>query len=313
MERERRGSMTERLQTPEPGLEHAQKPEEFLKVIDFDTINEIYDTLLRKSGEFSPEKGHINQQAITIDVSPQEGSPDGVEPCVAHRESRTITMYWEAVQAAHGGDPKIPVGIMALQMLLHEITHLRSRETQWKESPYVQNRRTQKHVGYGLADYIRHRNSKVHQVTAESFNEAVTEEISLEVLAEYLRRKGLGGFLKDEDIQSIASRGYTGDRIILHTVIDEVAKQLKVGRDQAWRGFVQEYFNGNTSALDLVKMILETMEENAEFAMMLYEAPHRDPNAVVGRIENPVPVQQAIRRTLERFSSEFLYDTLGLK
>lgn len=296
-------------------LERVATPEEFLDAVDFDALNDIFSTILKKSGEDSPETRHLSRNSISVDMSSLESPSGAVEPALAHRETRTITLYWKEVEKAHGGDPAIPIGVMALQILIHEMTHLYSREVSWPDSPVAQ--RGQEHVGFGLADYIRpkrrRKNDKRLSRAAESLNEAVTEEVALEAFSEYLRRKGQGALLKNENIQSLAGRGYTGDRIIFNTVVDALAKKLEVHRDMVWRGFVQEYMNGNTQAIELVRDVVEELNEHADLAMLLYESTHEDPREVQPHIENPAAVGLAIDRVVNRFSPDFLHDTLGLR
>jgi hypothetical protein len=168
-----------------------------------------------------------------------------------------------------------------------------------------------------------------------SLSEAVTENISHEVMNEYLRRTGNEKYLRDSEYTyPVFNEGaYSLDRIVLGIVIDELASSLQVDEGLIWQGFVAAYMNGNTDLQSLLEDIQRELERTPAIAELvklmrsnkpLFKTEHTEESVLESlgttRTWNPFKrrrVQarhdEAIRRVVDPLAAEKFKNVLGLR
>jgi len=301
-------------------LDGIDSPESFIEAVDFDTLNEVFDSLSRKSEGASEVHtlGHrVTRDIITFTESNTEEVQSNLGS--ARIKEGTITLNWKKTDE---GKSKSYQTIRMLQTLAHEAAHIRAGYfmKDWErgtienldyESGFTLN------SGLSQTDYSTRTELKKGGL---SLDEAVTEDIANEVLAEYLKRTGSAGYLKDPYLRKELGGGaYIVDRLILGVVIDGLAQSIGVHRDEIWKGFVQAYMSGSTELWSLLADIsaqLENQPEIAELVSSLGSNVSMDKkdelsiSQIMDRFNDPF-YRWAILKRIEVLDAEKLKNVLG--
>lgn len=110
-------------------------------------------------------------------------------------------------------------------------------------------------------------------------NEGITEQITHEVLLEYLRRSAHGTaphiFRKISERSIVISvlegrSDYDAARQMVMAIVEVLAHETGVSTGMVWRGLVREYYTGEMSPGDMVQLLSDTF--GVEFAERLAQA-----------------------------------------
>lgn len=308
----------ERFPDPVIELEEVSTPEEFIRAIDFNVLNDIYDALAKRSRDagMSSTSGHrINPGKI--EFTPRLGAVDRIVTSgSADIENGSIEISWvhtEDVTSRYRA-------ISTLKTLAHESTHVRGG---YKCESVHESGVSGFVIRRGLSENVYQRD-KEHikdEIVGVSLNEAVTEEISHEVLREYLRRTGHGDYLTDKALANELGIGaYAVDRFVLKFLIEVLSQQLNVSQSEVWKGIVHAYMNGNQ---DISGMLADVQSEVAAtpcLAELISLGAERSfpgddsatelmDAAIVGSVE----AARAVRQVGKVIDGEKFQDVLGLR
>lgn len=277
MEGTPRPSSNERFQRPRLELEQVTTPEKFLKAIDFNVINDLFDELTRKAaggGETHVSGHHVSPENISFDrphvlevLRLRTYEPRSLRGTTNVPEG-SIKLTWDLKDSEKHQNYR---AIDLLRTLLHESTHLRGayKSKESGRGSYEENN-WEKEMQF----QIGLQNAAVHaslqrgietEVRGVSLNEAITETIAMDILPEYLIRTGNTGSLKDSRLlQELGPGAYIVDRVLLQLVIEKLAEKFEVDRDLVWRGFVQAYMTGSTSLQELFAEIYMALDYDGD-------------------------------------------------
>ena len=322
---------------PQLDLDQVTSPEEFLRAVDFGAINDIFDTLVEKSRDETKvsNTGHRVRPDHVFFVSTtggQQRESDGR----AWVNDGIIELMWEQ----DAGKP-LDRTLFVLSTLMHEATHVRGGYAhenwiRWVDFGDIGEFDAQESmVRAGLEETTYDAESGDQIVKGLSLSEAVTENISHEVMNEYLRRTGNEKYLRDSEYTyPVFNEGaYSLDRIVLGIVIDELASSLQVDEGLIWQGFVAAYMNGNTDLQSLLEDIQRELERTPAIAELvklmrsnkpLFKTEHTEESVLESlgttRTWNPFKrrrVQarhdEAIRRVVDPLAAEKFKNVLGLR
>lgn len=274
-----RPSSNERFQRPQLELEQVTTPEKFLKAIDFNAINDIFDDLARKasgeSGEVHTTGHRVTPENISFDRphflevlrlrKPEQKTLRGS----ADVPRGNIELTWDLKDRKRHEDYRT---VDLLRTLLHESAHVRGAyksegesRGSWDEGNMESETQSQIGLQKGTSRFSS-QEGLVTDVQGVSLNEAITETIANDILPEYLTRTGNTGFLKDPRLlQELGPGAYIADRVLLQLVIEKLAEKFEVDRDLVWRGFVQAYMTGSTSLPELFADIYMALDYGGNY------------------------------------------------
>lgn len=268
-----RPSSNERFQRPRLELEQATTPERFLKAVDFNVVNDLFDELVRKAaggGETHTSGHRVTPESISFDrphilevLRLRTYEPRALRGSTNVPEG-SMKLTWDLEDPEKHRNYR---AVDLLKTLLHESTHLRgaykteeSEHGSYKEGDWEKETQSQ----FGLVSAAMHASLQrgiETEVRGISLNEAVTETIALDILPEYLIRTGNTSFLKDPRLlQELRPGAYTVDRVLLQLVIEKLAEKFEIDRDLVWRGFVQAYMTGSTALPELFAEIYMALD-----------------------------------------------------
>lgn len=308
----------ERFPHPTMALEDVKTPEDFLNAVDFNELRAIFGTVIGKAGD--------QEQAVdlgTIRVARDETGPRifGEEitaeiAATANRDTGQITLYADEIekmiQKLHAHDPELDapsVGYTVLHVVVHELTHMQSKKT-----PVTVEDGFERGTA-GFVDFLRRSDERIITL-GRALDEAMTEEVALEVLKEYLHRTGSRSLLAKPEIQNAALHFYVLDRVVLHGIADGLATSIGVPQEVAWRGMVHEYMNGNHSTYELLKaLISELVESEVALPAILFQDPHvgAEQIAEIGdKFKDPGAFVRAAERVQYALDPNVVHNALGL-
>ncbi len=324
-------SKKEQFPLPIVALEDVKTPEEFLQAVDFNVINDIFDTLVRKAEDGQPVSitgNRISPELVVFGIPTQPQDEKLTIDGSSNVSSGRISLIWgEHNTSVH---PAYRV-INTLATLIHEATHVRGgyKTEEWER---VGVHDASWAMGYILRTGLRESRSETNhdapdprqEKIALSLNEAVTEDISHEVLHEYLVRTGNSTFLSDSNLARVLGdrQGYTLDRLVLATVIDALARELQVPRDEVWKGFVQAYMSGNTDVKQLLADIGRELEDDPNVAELVTFLASDQPlgeigtlteDSVIERIKIPDNAREVMDRVIDAFDAKKFKNALNLR
>ncbi|MEK7602448.1 MAG: hypothetical protein AAB472_03105 [Patescibacteria group bacterium] len=242
-------------------FEKISSPEQFLDAVDFKTLNEIFDSLEKKSGGSGAvnNSGHkIKKDSITFHKELQVNEhSESTLTGRANVETGGIDLLWELSDGESAPPEKM---INILRTLTHESTHIRGGYAceGWinaKERSEVRTYPLKSVIKSGLKETFITTNLDGTEVLklGTGLNEAITENIGQEVLREYLIRTGNSSYLKDDNVYTeIGDGSYSLERLTFSILLEMLASRLEVPTEQLWNSFVQAYINGNQDLHGLV-------------------------------------------------------------
>lgn len=319
-------SEQEEMRFPKPTLriEDVVTSEDFLRAVDLKTLNEIFDSIVSRSHVSSNGALNSKEEWVgrdKIDIFEEEFTPGGNQPGVYTSAvtslDGSIRISWGAIEKS--SEHK---GVQALHMLVHEMTHARSHmsieEVEVKEGG---GGRAIVHQGVGEIHLVAenfHTSPEIVKILGTSLNEAITETIAIEVLAEYMRRTGTASLLEKrsqiDELPSGFSSEYATDRIILNVLIDALAEKVSMDRNVVWHGFVEAYMSGSAGALSILADFSLELEPEIPrkyiLTLLSEESIPLTPDMAKGFYEFS---SAAVMKTLYALSSEYLTDALKLK
>jgi len=262
-------------------FDHISSPESFIKAVDFKVLNDIFDSLERKSGgaEKIRNSGHrIDPERISFTQGLIVGDDEIADTRGTARISTgEIKIGWdfEEVESLTPAE-----SIDLLRTLTHESTHVRGgyKEGAWGPTNHGSEAMSSEFVGVvGLrktqVNLIvpydpQHSITKVRGETGLNINEAVTENIGQEVLREYLIRTGNNSYLRDPDVQRIIG-SYTPERLALSAVIAVLADKLEVDPANLWQSLVQAYMSGSQPIINTFREIQEVLNADPDIRELM--------------------------------------------
>jgi DNA-directed RNA polymerase subunit L len=262
-------SFTEAEKRPRHSLETVSTPEQFLETIDFKTLNTIFDEIARKAGvvEDPAHPGHrIDEHKIKFIEEISDSSGDLVGR--ANVTTGVISIKW--TNDLVPGDSIETAKL--LTTLAHEATHIRGNISH-KTFPHPDLPTITAHVSkIGLREQVTLESGKKYFPGGNhglSLNEAVTEELGIEVLTEYLKRTGNSAYLEDPEVVEIITEGaYISDRRVLGLVIQTLSKNLDVPTSIIWQSMVREYMSGETGTHTILNLLQEALMDDEEIRSM---------------------------------------------
>lgn len=255
-------------ESPKGDFDVALTQEQFLDAVDFKTLNDIFDTLVAKShgDEAVSNTGHIiERERITfleniVHTKLEEGGLSARGQAMVH--TGEIFMVWDGKDSR---EPKIK-NLDNLHVLVHEATHIRSGFAQGE----LRGNSLVKAGRMGLEDLYGEGDPDKILAFGTSLNEAVTENLSHEVLSEYLLRTGNSSYLTSPELLNGISGGiYHVDRILFSIIAASLAESMGVSRDEVWKGFVHSYMSGNQDVLELLGRIRLELSKSQKIAEMV--------------------------------------------
>ena len=158
-----------------------------------------------------------------------------------------------------------------VKMFFHELVHATGR-VHVSDSSSVANGFAHYRADYqiGIESAIDTESAKNESSSVVLFtllNEGITDNISHEVLLEYIQRHPYSAdpiLFKKESDTSIKDEVLTLDRdydVARHVVLAltaAIAKETGVSEDVVWRGFVQQYYSGESDAQEFGSLLAET-------------------------------------------------------
>lgn len=261
--------------TNEISLDKVNSSEEFLNAVDFDALNEIMEEIARKSGRRMLRRVHrrdIEEDSATLDAMSEVKGGSTVEGG-ADPLNFKIHFSWEKMQkSAEAFEGKVPAGVRALYALVHEMTHLYGfREHRLLPAGHKDLRFEGEglELRTGYSDQQFGADPGNLSEVAVSLNEAVTEELALEAVNEYVRRTGESAMFDGhpEARKVLSTATYPVDRLVLQAVIGSLASRLEVDRDTVWRSFVRGYFSPEGKTAEFVVEIMRTLMDHAPSAL----------------------------------------------
>lgn len=308
----------ERFPDPTIELEKVSTPEEFIKAIDFNVLNDIYDALAERSRDVgtSSTSGHrINPDKIEFTTCPEVADSIMVSGS-ADIENGSIEISWihtEDVTSRYRA-------ISTLKTLAHESTHVRGGylcESRHESgvSGFVIRRGLWENVYQRGKEHIK------DEIVGVSLNEAVTEEISHEVLREYLRRTGHGEYFQDEALANELGIGaYAVDRFVLKFLVEALSQRLNVSQSDVWKGIVHAYMNGNQDISGLLAEVQSEVAATPHLAELITLGAERSfpGDDSVARLMDAAVIRsdeaaRAIRQVAGVLDGEKFQDVLGLR
>lgn len=255
----------ERFPRPVVALKDVKNSEDFLKAVDFNVLNDILDKLVDKSHGSEPAKNTgflLSPDRITFAAFENDQKSDIYGK--SHVRRGVVTLFCRDPQ---GDSPLFPTALHLLHTLIHEGVHIRGGYR--TESNQIGSRiREHKNVTFEKIGFLEATTEEPLFEEPEttcvgwSLNEAVAEEIAIEVMQEYLRRTGASALLQPESMasQAVGNATYLADRLVLVTVVTGLAERLGVSRDEIWKGIVREFMDGNTNTYELLDAISNEFE-----------------------------------------------------
>ncbi len=324
------GSKKEQFPRPIVALEDVKTPEEFLQALDFNVINDIFDTLVRKAEDGQPAStsGHrISPELVTFDMSAQSKEEELILSGSVNVHSGDIALLWREDNPSKSPTHRV---IRTLASLMHEATHVRGgyKTELWErinehDAGWVMGTIFRKGLSESRAE-TSHDKGYVKEKIALSLNEALTEDISHEVLHEYLIRTGNSVFLNNPDLVSVLNsyQSYSVDRFVFAVVIDVLAKELEVPGDEVRKGFVQAYMSGNMNVKQLLADIERELESTPDIAELipllaanqsLFESELLTEHDVIDRIKIPHNLIEILEGVINTFDAKKFKNSLNLR
>lgn len=300
----------QKLENPTPTLDQVDSFDDFSKAVDLKTLNDILGTVANKSGgdsgrELTPEQiTNVYIEGVN-DVSVAAISPVTNQICFNWNNARKL--HTEILEEEK---VNVPPGLIGLHALCHEGAHYYSKNeiTQTTESVRVV-------TGYAEANIdIK---TQVFNRIGTSLNEAVTEEVGLTVLNEYLRRTGNSNLLPaDSDVlDAVSTQAYVYDRVLLHSVIEALASRLEADRMIVRQSFVREYMSnpGKVQELmrDIAAEIADTPNVEGLVSKLIAEKNSSLPDLRDGFAREEIST--ALLIVMNTLKLERLRDSLGLR
>ena len=253
-------------------LEQVQTPEDFLNIVDFDTLNDIFDDLQRKSGgpaELSNTGHRVLRDKITFHRPATLDDEKETTYGASFVAGGEIFLRWTDENIS-----STVRGLQLLHVLSHESTHVRGgykaerfEKEGAKEGDWVTGFNTR----IGLEETIQDTQEQ-NFCSGTGLNEAVTEKIGLEVFIEYLRRTGYSGHLDSVDtIRMIDKAAYAKERLVLEYMLEKLATASEVPLDTVWRGIVRAYMSGNQELEELMNEAYRASEDNQKIQTLLFQ------------------------------------------
>lgn len=309
-------------------IEEVATPEEFLKAVNFEELNAILHTLAKRSG--IQHTRDITPSDVSFTESLQDYAHEGSGPGThvggaADPLHYKIKIDWnDLVAMKEKYAMTAPLGLLALESLLHEAVHLYSfhemsrvvPEGADEDAPVSTVRRV---FGYQEQDFTIEGTPGISTANV-SFNEAVTEQLALQVFDEYLTRTGDRSLLKKypEASKEISTATYANDRMLLNATIDALARRLEVDRDLIWKSFVQGYiFKEERPRKVLVRIASELIADSRIAAVNALELDSPTPiqgtpqEVTAGMTERDI--EEALDRVIHGIRTEEIQDALGLR
>lgn len=311
----------ERYERPTLALENARTPEDFLRAIDFNVLNDIFDQISNRAHDESPAR------TSGYDVSPariswQTPSKDRPHPMPgANSSTGEMHLVWRSEKAS---DTTYPLEV--LLDLVHEATHIRSSyidRTNVEGPELTVGNRT------GLAEFVDIVSSESADTKTTRFgislNEAVTETLALEVLREYLRRTGESVFVRESGFgEQSTSESYFLDQVALATIIQALSRKLTVDRDAVWKGIVHAYMSGSGEIKILFKEIADALEKDPRLTQVLVGlagstslekqgGTRADIATMIGFLDNSKDRDAIYQQVINVIDAEKFGDVLGLR
>lgn len=296
----------------------AMTQEQFLDAVDFKTLNDIFDTLVAKShGEegvnstgYKIERARITfHENIFTKLEDMELTTRGQ----ADVETGKILITWDEKDSR---EHKLK-NLDYLHALVHEATHIRSGFVAGE----LNGNSSVKAGRSGLLESYSEDEHEYFLSFGTSLNEAITENLSHEVLSEYLLRTGNATYIKNPTLLNSISGGvYHTDRILFSVIVMSLSEALSVSRDEIWKGFVQAYMSGNQSVLELlgrIKLELSKSEEIAEMVTLLSSDTslhgYVSTNAIYKVLDTNVKRYEVYSKVSEPFDKKYLQNVLGIR
>ncbi len=294
--------------------ETAKTPEEFLNAIDFSELNAIFDSLIRKIGpdttRYSNEHRVEKKKITFIPKLSEEGIATFQGRCNIF--TGEIEIVWDPSIYSDTGE-----NINMLKTLIHETCHIKSgflMITTKDEHGEVKSEFNRN----GVEEYW-HTPEVDHLYVGTSLNEAITENISDEVLFEYLIRTGDSESLsRPEVLAELGYGSYVPDRILLSMVIDALARVLEIPRDTMWKGIVSAYLSGSTEFYTLFRDIQEKLIGEEVYKLLPLITSEK--SLKVLQLDNYIKTTgnvgdaiHAVNRIVNLFTKPYLDHALGLR
>jgi hypothetical protein len=295
-------------------LENAKTPEEFLSAVNFEEINHIFDILISRIGHdvqhYSTGHRVVKEKISFVPNFTEDGKATFNGKCDV--ETGEIIIVWDT--SAHND---LADKIYLLKVLIHESTHVRAGFYYGTEK-------------YNQESFPRFMRSGINEIwqssedsTVEigtSINEAITENISHEVLHEYLVREGYSGYMKQSDVRSELMMGsYTTDRVVLSLIIDALARIIETPRENVWVDIVSTYLSGSQDIKSFFDMIQNELESEKELdtiiPLMLSGKSLEDLNidATLFHIAKKEDAEKAFDRVMFAFDKDYIENVLKLR
>lgn len=312
----------EEFPRPTIALEDVRTPEEFLQAVDFNVLNDIFDTLIRRVEAEQPASVtglRVSPERVTFDAKADSHGQEMTAAGRSNVSSGKIALLWGKNDAS--AHPAYNV-LTLLGTLMHEATHVRGGYTARGRERGNEFEVT---IRAGLRESRYNRaNPHRNKIIALSLNEAITEDISHEVLHEYLIRTGNSAFLNDPRLANELSNseGYVLDRFVLATVIDALAREVGVPREEVWKGFVQAYMSGNTDVKELFADLERELKSDPNMTELAFSLASGQPlnetgtltiNKVVDRVKNPDHALKVAYRVMNAFNAKQFVHALNLR
>src|SRR3989344_8929298 len=260
-------------------LEQVTTPEEFLKAVDFNVLNNIFDKLSQKSHDDTPAStsGHrVTPNAIKF-VSTEEIGRSGLDGrCIIATGQIFLVWPTQTVDAI-----STYWVVRVLHALIHEATHVRGGfKVQSQLHSYYPEHKAEVSIRWGLHE-IHARENEDGDIEKEnigvSLNEAVTENITHEVLQLYLQQTGENKLFTDPALRKQVGFSFYGlDRFFLELVINILSQSLQTDRDEIWRGFVHAHMNGNIEMIQLLQNLSSQLKNNSYIDEILSQGADRE-------------------------------------
>lgn len=251
----------------ERSLEGVSTPNEFIEALDFPVLNDIFRSVLTKSG--SPNKDLykiIDSSDVHIDTE------DRSETAAQYSFEDGIVLNWRKIVADANVLKEVLqqkemdtsehslVGLAALQNLIHEHLHKISR---------IRLEVAEYNPTNFLPEEIELTKGFTQNGDFVSLDEAVTEQIAQELFDSYLIRTGNRASLQLSERIMFGATNYLFDRVLLHKLLDLLSEKIGIDRDIVWRGFVREYMNGDEAPRTLLENVRRELEDNPENRKLL--------------------------------------------
>lgn len=272
--------------------------QEELTHVDFATLRNIYEEIMRRSGEDSEKMNFCGLESISI-VSDQyfmdigEYSPDTktLVVNVAHKD-----FPHNKSEEKNELDPGLFARVL-LSVLIHEETHATGDKLPCHSEEDL-DRITEQIAQNGEMSVTGLRAIKMEagefSIGFYLLDEAVTDLIGEEVFVEYLKRTGDRVRYTSRKGSSKYARGYSGGRTCVAALILRVAQAAGLPKAIVWNALKQGYYKkSDTTLTDLRTLLGEVLDKT--IAEALERVPAKDPEAVDQLLSTLAPKEEDVR------------------